>query len=236
MTNIYPSLSLILDIVSKDNTESTNYHVTSLPVTYYFPKVISGKEDKLLIDEESKYSITFPKIADNISRVIKQYFNNTKSLVITDATSGVGGNSISFCNFFTKVNCVEIDKPRTDMLKNNLDIYGFTNYTIYTSDYNDILNDLVQDIIFIDPPWGGLSYKTHENIQIFLGNIPIEDICNTINNNNYAYITVLKLPYNFNINNFKDKIKITFTLIIVKSILFIILLNDKYFDHNITTT
>lgn len=232
-STIYPSLSLILDIVKRDNLEETSNHIINLPITYYFPKVISEKDEKLQIDEESKYSITFPKIADNISRVIRQYFYNKKSLIITDATSGVGGNSISFCNFFSFVNCVEIDKNRSFMLKNNLDIYEFTNYKIYNDDYINLINNLTQDVIFIDPPWGGIEYKNHDNIELFLGNQTIEDLCNNINDNNLAYITILKLPFNFNINNFKNKIKITFTLIRVKSILFIILLNNKYFNEQI---
>ena len=61
-----------------------------------------------------------------------------------------------------------------------------------------------QDVIYIDPPWGGKNYKYKENINLYLSNIPIYTICNNLKGN-FKYL-VLKVPYNFNLKNFKNNI------------------------------
>ena len=105
----------------------------------------------------SLYSVTLPVNSHIISNIIKKDFPDSK--IITDATSNIGGNTLSFSLFFDKVNAVEYEKETFNYLKYNMNIYKRTNIKFYNDDYTKILSDINEDIIYIDPPWSGIDYK-----------------------------------------------------------------------------
>jgi 16S rRNA G966 N2-methylase RsmD len=173
---------------------------------FYFPKLYNDDDyNKLQIDNVGKYSITIPKIAEIISDIIFKLFNHN-DIIITDCTAGVGGNVFSFANKFKFVNAIELDKSRFDMLQNNIKIYDLKNIMCYNLDCLDIIKSLNQDVIFIDPPWGGKDYKSEQNIKLTLGNINIEYIINILFDNKICKYAVLKLPFNYDINFIKNTI------------------------------
>ena len=57
--------------------------------------------------------------------------------------------------------------------------------------------------LFLDPPWGGPEYKKTEMIELYLSNINLKDIILMIPKDK---LIVLKLPYNYNIDFFKENI------------------------------
>ena len=63
---------------------------------------------QLLIDKESKMYISTNIISNKISYIILNKLNEinikNSNLIITDATAGVGGNTLSFSKYFSKVN------------------------------------------------------------------------------------------------------------------------------------
>jgi len=122
--------------------------------------------------------------------IIKQYMD--KDSVITDATSGIGGNSIFFAPYFKKVNCIEIDKSAFKILKCNLK--WFTNCNFYMNDYLSICKIFEQDIIFLDPPWES-NYKNKKESDLELSGVPIKNIIENLYNN--SKLIVLKCPINF---------------------------------------
>lgn len=115
-----------------------------------------------------------------------------KNSIITDATSGIGGNSMSFCKAFKKVNCVEINKLAYNVLIKNLN--NFKNVEFYNNNYLIIYSKITQDIIFIDPPWEK-NYKKKEKSDLLLDNTPINVIIENLYNN--TKIIVLKAPLNY---------------------------------------
>ncbi|CAF3973534.1 unnamed protein product, partial [Rotaria sp. Silwood1] len=60
------------------------------------------------------------------------------------------------------------------MLKHNLTILGCTNVSCHHKNYLDLLNSLNQDIVFLHPPWGGPSYKDNDEVELFLGDVPLD--------------------------------------------------------------
>lgn len=139
--------------------------------------------------------------AEIITSIIIYHIKSLKlcheNLIITDATSGIGGNTLSFAYFFKKVNAIESDVDTFKMLKKNIDTYKFTNINIFNYDYVEYFKEIKQNIVFIDPPWGGKNYKKHESITLFLSGIRIEKICRILLKLNN--IIVLKLPINYDI-------------------------------------
>ena len=108
---------------------------------------------------------------------------------ILDCMACVGGNSISFLEYFSKCICVEKDNDKASMLVNNLNNfnrYSDKNIGEYTVINNDILKvlrneelDIVKygcDVVFVDPPWGGTTYKSNEKIGHIIN---VQDIKNT---------------------------------------------------------
>lgn len=168
----------------------------------------------LKYDSEGLWSISHPNHADELSKKIK-LFEKTgiNTDVILDATAGLGGNTLSFANFFDKVISVEFNKKRFNLLKNNIDNYTFTNINIYNNNFIKLFGTLTEriDVVFIDPPWGGPGYKYDDNLIIKISDFDLSDICYIISNysyqNNKIKLIVFKLPYNFNILELINKTK-----------------------------
>jgi 16S rRNA G966 N2-methylase RsmD len=173
-----------------------------------FPEPPNGNYNGLKVDEEGLYSITHPKEADLISKTIIDIIGRTDMQII-DMTAGCGGNIISFIKYFKFVIGIEFDKVRYNILKENLNKYPNKNYQLLCGDATKFISnnyDNMDDdniIFFIDPPWGGPDYKNNLNIELYLSNIKIEDFILTLPKNK---LIVLKLPFNYNIENIKLKI------------------------------
>ena len=163
--------------------------------------------EQIQIDEEGLYSISSKNVSRFISNIIKKYIrsNSYNDITITDATAGVGGNTISFLQNYGNVNSIEIDSDRFSYLKNNIEIYNLSKkIKLYNADYTLIYDKLEQDIVFIDPPWGGKNYKDNDNIDLKLSDIDLSLICNNLKDN--TNLIVIKVPQNFNFKNFYNNI------------------------------
>lgn len=159
----------------------------------YFINIPNINKNNLQISNVGEYSMTPPKDAKKLCKIIKKYFD--KNITITDTTANNGGNTIAFALEFNNVNAVEIEKKEYDILVNNINVYKLKNVKTYNNDYLKILEKLEQDIIFLDPPWGGKEYKKKNNLQLYLSNKNILDIFNLLNNKCKAIIC--KVPFNY---------------------------------------
>jgi 16S rRNA G966 N2-methylase RsmD len=195
---------------------------------------------KIKIDDDSFSYITIREVADFISKIISHHllqFNvNSQKSTIIDYTAGVGGNVLSFGKFFNKVYAIELSKLRAEYLQNNINVYCFKNINVINDSavlFNE--NQMITinpNVIFVDPPWGGIDYKNSESLQLKLGETTIEDLIINIiekfsdyytnhlnliedneikikldNNNNNNKLIVLKLPKNYNIEYFYNFLK-----------------------------
>ena len=141
-------------------------------------------------EQRNIYSTIYQSI--QINNIILEYTDENS--IITDATACIGGNSYFFCKKFKFVNCVEINERLFDTLKNN--IQEFKNKILYNCSYNIIKFLLKQDVVFIDPPWGGELYKTRKKIELYLDDINVFNIVDSLYN--HTKIVALKVPNNFN--------------------------------------
>ena len=178
-----------------------------------FPKKKGIDYNKLEISREGIYSITKPKEAEKISRYIKENFPFVNRIV--DGTASVGGNVISFCENFDYVLAIEKNNTTFKMLVNNIvDVYGYKNCNIVNNDLvsEEVLNYIKKnnyDLLFIDPPWGGMDYKKEFILKLGLGEKekykPLWSIVNEILKNEIVSTIVLKLPYNYDYFNLIKK-------------------------------
>jgi predicted RNA methylase len=172
-----------------------------------FPPV---KDVNLLkYDETGLYSMTSRNVAKIISDIVKSYFQGMASeITVTDCTAGLGGNTISFSENFKRVHSIEQDPERFEYLKENLKLYEnsvYNNISFHCGNFLEIIQELNQDVIFVDPPWGGKNYKDTPFLDIFINEIPLYEVLNALKGK--SKLIVLKLPVNFNINEFYHKIE-----------------------------
>jgi hypothetical protein len=62
--------------------------------------------------------------------------------------------------------------------------------------------DLDFNLIFLDPPWGGPNYKSKKILTLEMDNIGLKEITKTLKLK--GKIVVWKLPYNYDMNDFKE--------------------------------
>jgi hypothetical protein len=178
--------------------------INSLPIEN-LQYLFEGEESflrKLKMDSVSVYSMTPLEASKSIIKIILKYA--TKKSVITDMTACIGGDTIQFSKIFKHINSIELSKERCKFLKHNIDVYDRKNVTVYQGNSIELIKTLEQDIIYIDPPWGGKKYKYKKKINLYLSKIPMWNLCNQLANQ--ADYIVLKVPLNFNIEFFCKKV------------------------------
>lgn len=168
------------------------------------------EKSKFKSDHTGIFSMTSAKIAEQMTNAIIELFPENYRISITDATASIGGNVISFLlnKNIINVNIVEKDKIRFEMLKSNIAITKnkiIGTFNMYNDSYLNISHRFNQDIIFIDPPWGGPDYYKLSNVILYLDNIHLGIICKQIfeEHRTLKYI-VIKVPKNFFISDFKE--------------------------------
>lgn len=173
----------------------------------FFPYLNNNMYDELKIDDIGKFSISCPKDAEFITNIICNIFKDEKpfnEITITDATAGVGGNVLSFDPVFKSVNAIENDKTRYSYLVHNLKLYNSKCTNCICEDYTSIYLTLKQDVVFLDPPWGGPNYKNKSNIRLSLSHRSIESLVIDILKLDTTCV-VLKLPSNYDYKYIKEQ-------------------------------
>jgi 16S rRNA G966 N2-methylase RsmD len=191
------------------------FFYNNMEISTDYLKTIFPENDNLHLiqsDEEGLFSVSSKNVSKFICNIIKKYLrtSNYNEVIITDATAGIGGNTIGFMSNYGVINAVECNIDRFNYLQNNINLYKSSNNIVnfYHNDYLEIYKNLEQDIIFFDPPWGGKDYKSNENINLYLSNKNIIQICNDVKD--YTNLIVLKVPKNFNIKSFISDVNYKF--------------------------
>jgi hypothetical protein len=79
-------------------------------------------------------------------------------------------------------------------------------YKIYNDDSIDKLFELDQDIIILDPPWGGSSYYDKQSMRLGFNNINIACILNELMKEKKFKCCLILVSWNFDFNNFMNRI------------------------------
>lgn len=216
-TNYYSQYSDTNSLCFKRNF---NYKKVLTLKKLIFPPISEDKLNQLMIDNDSIKFITFHSSAQEITNLImnnlsdfpnptntttekwlaKPLDKKMKHLVITEMTAGVGGNVFNFAKYFKYVNAIEIDSLRYSYLNRNVKIYNYDNVNCYNDDSINLLiekDDINQDIVFFDPPWGGSNYKLQTNIRLKFGDYSIENVCKILFQRSCNKMIVMKLPNNY---------------------------------------
>lgn len=181
----------------------------------FFPEQKGVNRNKLMIADDSRFSVTLPtdsaKISEITIKLWQEKHGKRKKPIITDATANIGGNSIGFglSGKFKLVNSIELNSETCDMLSHNIKEYGLDKkdkVKVMCGDSIELLtnSEVKQDIIFFDPPWGGVGYKKHKTIPLYLSDKNMVDIINSMKGK--ADMIVYKIPRNYDFGYFYRKL------------------------------
>lgn len=150
------------------------------------------------LNREGRFSITKPFESEQIVLYIKNFANDLllSCSVITDATSCMGGDLINFSKKFKRVNGVEINKDNFELLVENCKIFECKNISLYNRDYLEIYKNLTQDIIYIDPKWGGPDYKEQKKLILFIGSEELSIFLDKLIKEQITKYIFIKVPLN----------------------------------------
>lgn len=224
---------LILNSEHSNMTQQKKCHtyrnITTLK-KIIFPPISEEKISQLMIDDESIKYITFNSSAQEITNIIMNNLSDfpcpttinnkkweskfldkrMKYLVITEMTAGVGGNVLNFAKYFKYVNAIEIDPIRYSYLDKNIKLYEYDNVNCYNNDSINLLikaDDIVQDIVFFDPPWGGKDYKLFTKLRLKFGSYNIETVCHILFQRTRNKMIIMKLPNNYDFDYLISELK-----------------------------
>lgn len=191
------------------------------------------ERDALSMDAEGLFSTTQALDAQRTTQAIAELPGLSCSTlkrrpVITDACACCGGNAMSFLcsNMFEHVNIVEIDPVRcaehlTPNVRFAVQARGpHTSYTIINANYVPTHSELAQDVVFLDVPWGGPTYKNSERLNLSLSGVSLGTLAvqilksrclasnaSTPSNAPRTIISkyvVMKLPMNFDVQKLQS--------------------------------
>ena len=168
-----------------------------------FDNLSIEKYNKLLFTEESIYSSSKIEGSKLLKSIISENLSN-KDITITDGTANIGTDSIFLSNYFNKINSVEISNINYNALANNVSVFEKTNINTILGDIIIVIENLVQDVIYIDAPWGGRDYKKNDKMKLFLGDLEILDFYKKFRNK--AKVFIFKVPYNYDLDYLKNYI------------------------------
>ena len=171
----------------------------------YFPAIPGIDMSELQMAPNSAYSITKPKDAKQIEQFINKHIGG-KNLTILDGTANVGGDVINFGlnPNVARLVAIEINPDTFAMLENNIRVYGLEKkIQAIQGNSLDIIGKCADgehfDILFLDAPWGGKSYKTNKFLDLEMSGKKLADVvsmaqkCRNIDN------IILKIPFNYNL-------------------------------------
>ena len=168
-----------------------------------FDNLSIEKFSKLLFTEESIYSSSKIEGSKLLKNIISDNFSNN-NIIITDGTANIGTDSIFLSNYFNKINSVEISNINYQALANNVNVFEKSNINTVLGDIIIVIENLVQDVIYIDAPWGGRDYKKNDKMKLYLGNMEILDFYKKFRNK--AKVFIFKVPYNYDFDYLKTYI------------------------------
>jgi len=119
-------------------------------------QLFSKYDEGIRLDEESWYSVTPEKIAEQVAQ-------KCQCDIVLDAFCGVGGNAIQFALTCGRVIAVDIDKNKISMARHNARVYGVEHKIDFiVGDFFQIVPYIKADVVFLSPPWGGPEYVNQE--------------------------------------------------------------------------
>lgn len=164
----------------------------------YFP---DSDKNLYRFSNVSLFSSANPSQARYTMEIILSYFTEDElsKMSVLDLSSCIGGNTWIFAKYFQSVYANELSLIHLNLLKNNMYSMGIKNITYLNENAVDIVKkDLQADVVFADPPWGGIDYLNVPKVG-YSKNGVFHDITKFIAQHSWIAkkMIILRLPKNY---------------------------------------
>jgi len=179
------------------------------PVDRLFCDLSHDVRRRIQLDDVACYSVTEMRSADKISRLLVSMAKCGQAsslchLSICDAFACIGGNTLSFAKSFDRVDAIELDTGRYEMLAKNVnDVWqewtaGKVN-PLHADCFDVLLHSEKRfDLVFLDPPWGGTDYSEQDIVSDYsISGIVMHDVLRQLRFR--CKMVALRLPLNYDI-------------------------------------
>jgi 16S rRNA G966 N2-methylase RsmD len=196
-------------------SESTRIDVKWEYLLPFFPTTNPNILGKIQITKECLFSTTNNSHSAYIRDIVNLFYTQTerKNLIVTDATSCAGGTFMGLVQQVKKINAVELNPEHVTLMKHNLKLVfpqAHKKINVVNDNYLTVYDTIgPQNVIFIDPPWGGVDYKKEKKMKLYLTNkygirIELMDIIETVMKK--TEVLIIRVPNNYDKRRF-HKIK-----------------------------
>ena len=202
---------------NNNNNETTIKKYVKIQVSHSIGKVdvlfadLKPEQRKLIqLDTVALFSVTDMLNSKTINKILNALCSciniSTKKVTITDGCACVGGNVLAFSDIFKTVHAIEIDETRCKMLKYNMEeVCKKTNVKVYNDDYSKTYMTYSQDIIYLDPPWGGTQYTTTDKEdKLYLGKTTLIEYVNLLQT--VCSVCTARVPSHYDVTNFAKQV------------------------------
>lgn len=166
---------------------------------HLFCQVSDSVRQRIRFDDVSLYSVTDQHTAKAIATFCSRLDGIGPASSLTDGTACIGGNTLAFARVFARVHAIELDPTRHEMLVDNLRLLLDARHAVRVktrcADYTAVFAEMGQDVVFLDPPWGGKTYKRLSRVELALGKMGLGTLCHALLPR--CRYVVVKVPLNF---------------------------------------
>lgn len=161
------------------------------------------------ITSDGYRGFTRPYCSAQIVEEMKRFIARSKTprklrnMTITDATAGIGGDTLQFSFKFRNVNAVEPSPSSFAALVENC--ADTRNVTTINGDYMDHMRSLVQDIVYLDPEiCTGYMPDPGAPLELSLNGVNICEVVAGISSETAADFVFIKAPRGSNLSGLRD--------------------------------
>lgn len=155
---------------------------------------------------ESDYSSLLPYQIKQVNNIFKKVLGDKVNTII-DGTAHIGGDTINFAKLFPQAHiyACEVKQDTFNLLSSNIEAFcskekwDKNRFSLYCQDIVTMITENKlpdSDILYLDPPWGGKTYKYEPEIHLNLSNIPIKDVLTKFFKNYKCSLVIVKTPSN----------------------------------------
>lgn len=174
---------------------------------WLFSDLPEEKRVMIKMNEVAFFSVTPAVYADEVARMMRTVLAllGKPPYAVIDGTACVGGDTRLLAKHFDMTVAIERDPETYALLQDNLTTWGVDAKTIsgdtaaLIPQFWTLIGAVATFSLYLDPPWGGVDYRSQTDIQLTLGSLAVEDVVNRAFEAHLSMkLAVLKLPRNYN--------------------------------------
>lgn len=162
---------------------------------------------KVKMNETAFFSVTPAVYAEKVAGMMRAVLAllGKSPYAVIDGTACVGGDTRLLAKHFDLTVAIEKDPETYTLLQDNLSTWGINVQTVsgdtsaLIPQFWTLIGTVATFCLYLDPPWGGVDYRSQTDIQLTLGSLAVEDVVNRAFEAHLSMkLAVLKLPRNYN--------------------------------------